>query len=209
MEFCGTPIKTRLGKLKGTCFRPLNHVGGHGNNLCWMCCVVEYEHKQSGLCAACRRKRDIRDSRKQGAKPLNIQVPEKLHTFSCGCVGILPKKGEQNKFAMWVQKAGFRCRAQVILLSSKQSAKKNGHRPISASTPHKTIRFFMEKSKCERCDESLIWEFGFGKTPHLHHDHKTGEIYGFTHPKCNVFAMEREISRLRKQIRKFKLRVKG
>jgi hypothetical protein len=55
----------------------------------------------------------------------------------------------------------------------------------------------MEEPNCERCGEALKWEFGVGKTPHLHHNHETGEIYGFTHPVCNPQAMEQEIERLR------------
>jgi len=46
-----------------------------------------------------------------------------------------------------------------------------------------------------------------GKTPHLHHDHETGEIFGFTHPVCNPHALQDEIDELRKQVKHLELLV--
>jgi hypothetical protein len=73
---------------------------------------------------------------------------------------------------------------------------------MPADTPHAEIRKLMEEPNCERCGEPLSWEFGAGKTPHLHHNHITGEIYGFTHPVCNAEALEKEIDRLRELLKR-------
>jgi hypothetical protein len=59
----------------------------------------------------------------------------------------------------------------------------------------------MEASVCERCKKPLLWDTNAKKLPHLHHNHETGEIYGFTHPRCNLRALEDEIEHLRKEIR--------
>jgi hypothetical protein len=64
----------------------------------------------------------------------------------------------------------------------------------------------MAEPNCERCGEPLVWEFGLGKTPHLHHNHETGEPIGFTHPVCNPRAMEDEIDRLKAVVKKLKSR---
>ena len=59
----------------------------------------------------------------------------------------------------------------------------------------------MEEKLCWRCRKPMHWEnLGKGKTPHLHHNHETGEIYGFTHSRCNPSALEEEIRELRKEI---------
>jgi hypothetical protein len=58
----------------------------------------------------------------------------------------------------------------------------------------------MDKKLCWRCKQPLEWAFTVGKTPHLHHNHKTGEIYGFTHPRCNPNALEHEIDELKQRI---------
>jgi hypothetical protein len=64
----------------------------------------------------------------------------------------------------------------------------------------------MAEPNCERCGEPLVWEFGLGKTPHLHHNRETGEPIGFTHPVCNPRAMEDEIDRLKAVVKKLKSR---
>jgi hypothetical protein len=47
-----------------------------------------------------------------------------------------------------------------------------------------------------------MWAFERGKTPHLHHDHNTGKLFGFTHNHCNPRALEDEIERLKKELDK-------
>jgi len=127
----------------------------------------------------------------------------RLHTFhSCGCVGTLPKQGENNKFAKSRSDSGFLCRVASIITRSKVAARIHKYRSIPSDIPHSTIRKLMEEPNCERCGEPLKWEFGQSKTPHLHHNHETGEIYGFTHPVCNPRALEKEIERLKELLQK-------
>jgi len=82
--------------------------------------------------------------------------------------------------------------------------KKGGHKPI-LNTPHAVIRKMMGVKNCWRCGGPLQWAvFGYGKTPHLHHDHKNGEPLGFAHPRCNSYLLELEIERLKAEL--FQLR---
>jgi len=138
---------------------------------------------------------------------MNRRIVGKEHTFPCGCGGVLPAQGEANKFVTWSPYNGFSCRARIIIRASVQGAKEQGHKPINPDTPHIVIRTMMEKPNCERCGEPLKWEFGLWKTPHLHHNHETGEPLGFTHPVCNTQAMENEINKLREENRKLRIQI--
>jgi len=60
----------------------------------------------------------------------------------------------------------------------------------------------MMRHDCVLCGEPLKWEFGLGKTPHLHHHHDTGEIIGFAHTVCNPNAEVKEIFRLKEEVKK-------
>jgi hypothetical protein len=178
-------------------------------NRCWMCkhkftkkncppCVLR---QGSGLCRACAR---LRARRIYGHKPKNLQVPNTRHTFSCGCIGLLPKKGRSNQFAYYTSPS-WQCRVAKIIHTNIDNSRNCGYLSIDPNTPHSIIRKLMEDPNCERCGQPLKWEFGYGKTPHLHHNHTTGEIYGFTHPRCNPNALEQEIERLREIIAKLSL----
>ena len=92
------------------------------------------------------------------------------------------------------------CRVAKIFATNFQDSVKGGFVAINQNTPHSTIRKMMEEKFCWRCGEPLKWEFGLGKTPHLHHSHKTGEPLGFTHSRCNPNAMEHEIDSLKAEI---------
>jgi hypothetical protein len=159
----------------------------------------------SGECRSCRNATQKSARWAKGGKRFIAQEPGKLHTFpKCGCTGILPERGQSNKFAVWMSRAS-ECRVALILRSSTRMAKSGGFQAIDPKTPHSVIRALMEEPNCERCQQPLSWNhFGWGKTPHLHHDHETGEIYGFTHPRCNPNALEIEIDRLKEEIRKLK-----
>ena len=37
---------------------------------------------------------------------------------------------------------------------------------------------------CEGCKGPLNWS-GARHNPHLHHNHETGEVYGYAHGRCN------------------------
>jgi hypothetical protein len=52
------------------------------------------------------------------------------------------------------------------------------------------------------CESPLEWECGYGKTPHLHHDHDTGGPIGFAHVQCNMEELRGIVIRLRRALRK-------
>lgn len=163
---------------------------------CVRCEVAPCMIKRS-ICAEClgkwRRQR-------YGQKPINSQTPGSIHTFPCGCSGILPKeKGRgNNKFARVARGRGWYCRVARILTES--TSKRGGYNPIDPKISHSVIRKLMEEKTCWRCKQPLKWVFGAGKTPHLHHNHDTGEVYGFTHSRCNPNALEHEVDELRHRI---------
>jgi hypothetical protein len=134
----------------------------------------------------------------------NLRIPKRKFCFSCGCSGILPRKGGHNKLAGWPIYTQAYCRVAKILTQSRKSAERRGGVPINSDTSHSFIRELMSIKKCWLCGKPLKWGFGKTKTPHLHHDHETGEIYGFTHPACNPRALYNEVIRLRQQIERLK-----
>jgi len=93
--------------------------------------------------------------------------------------------------------SGWFCRVGRILNASLADAKKDKCAPIDPATPHAIIRALMDIPLCERCRRPLMWEIGAWKTPHLHHSHESGEVFGFTHAKCNPRAVEIENDRLK------------
>jgi len=185
------------GRPRGFCKREKGHSGGHGNGSCPQC--ANKSKIGFGMCHQCRlnSQRRIR-----GNKPLNLQIPGKWHIFPCGCSGYLPKAAKNNKFAIRYvkRKNGWSCRILGMFKSSRRNAKIYKHKAINP-TPHAVIRKMMEKKTCWRCRRPLTWILGYGKTPHLHHCHKTGEPLGFTHAICNPSMMQIEIDRLREKLR--------
>lgn len=154
----------------------------------------------------CRRCFTEYQRNKRGNKPRNSQTPNSNHVFPCGCSGILPKnRGEGNKFARSTKHGPparniWYCRVAAILRGSVDGAKKGGYKPINAQTPHASIRKMMEATTCWRCNEDLVWKLGRSTTPHLHHNHETGEALGFTHNHCNPRLLELEIDRLKAEL---------
>lgn len=210
MKICGEPMpRAKNGADRGSCTRPYGHgFNQHGSGTCTDCGVVlttknskaSVATKGSGKCRVCLTKWA---QERRGMKPRNYQKPGSTHTFPCGCSGVLPERPEDaNKFATRATGTGaFGCRAASIIYGSQASARRDGNKPIPLDTPHSVIRKLMNEPNCERCGEPLVWNFAPGKkAPHLHHNHDTGEIYGFTHPVCNPRALEREIARLRGQV---------
>lgn len=208
MKRCNKPVpKAKNGKSRGTCRLFAGHFGKHSSKTCRQCgTILNIRSATSsiialgcGLCRTCVRK--LRNS-----KSLNKQILGNKHIFPCGCKGLLPKNPRQsNKFAIGrriYNRFVFGCRVYTIISSSQLSSKYRGYSPIPKNTSHLEIRKLMERPNCERCSQPLSWaELGRCKTPHLHHDHETGEIYGFTHPVCNPLAMKQEIEQLRKEIK--------
>lgn len=137
-------------------------------------------------------------------QPREKLTPETYHAFSCGCAGMLPKRKTSNQLVIW-SGSGFMCRISMILSNSLKTSARGNYAPISSKTPHPGIRRLMRNPVCVRCNGPLKWDcFSRATTPHLHHNHETGEIYGFTHPHCNPRALEQENDRLREQIKQLK-----
>ena len=123
-----------------------------------------------------------------GSARSNLQVPGTRHQFPCGCVGILPDAGKNNKFAKSTGKS-FQCRVSAILNQSRAAAACGGHTAIDINTPHTVIRKLMDATVCWRCEQPLDWEnLGRGTTPHIHHNNASGQLYGATHHACNPHA---------------------
>jgi hypothetical protein len=205
-KLCGKAIKdAKNGASRGFCSKE-RHIGACGNSTCPGCGVprtadnTRSVNTNWSLCRACAAEKM---RLKRGGNALNYQVAGEQHTFArCGCVGTLPKKrGESNLFVSWIHHAWV-CRVSRILHGSKKKNKGADYTAIDASTPHTMIRAMMENELCVLCNEPLSWDVGRGTTPHLHHDHDSGAIVGFSHPKCNPLALQREITILKKQLQK-------
>jgi hypothetical protein len=159
-----------------------------------------------GWCKACHCTRALSAyHRKHPHSRRDVRTqPAQHYVFKCGCSGILPARTNSNKFATSCAEktrlSTFKCRVTSILTSSALSAKRDGGLPIPADTPHSLIRKMMDNLNCWLCHQLLVWEFGLGKTPHLHHNHQTGEPLGFTCARCNPNALESEVIRQRMEI---------
>lgn len=203
-KLCGIPLKTLYGKPRGFCLRLYKHCGPHGNNLCTMC-GIQVRPTRHSWCHGCQK---INRRSKGIAPPLRQRAGE-FWVFSCGCRCVLPSEGESNKFARWdgsIKHGVFAhyCRAAIIISSNIHTSRRGGYKSISPNTPHSVIWALAKEKDCWRCHKPLVWDLGLSKTPHLHHDHRTGEIFGFTHPKCNLHALEDEIEELKIEIRRLK-----
>jgi hypothetical protein len=206
---CGKPVrKATNGADRGTCIWPKGHFGMHGNRSCYKCGVVfssentapSILEKGCGACRACDKEKHRAGRVSRGLPPPQYKTPQASqapHTFPCGCVGMLPERGQSNRYAKWCSSA-WRCRVTCIIRGNNNEARSGNYAPIDRDTPHSAIRAMMEEPNCERCGLPLSWEiFSNATTPHCHHNHQTGEIYGFTHPRCNPNALEIEIDRLK------------
>jgi hypothetical protein len=205
MTKCGKAVKpAKNGASRGVCARPVGHGGLHSNKTCPLCGIAltpENTHshiKNRWWCKKCCLEYH---HHRYGHKPQNVQTPGGFHTFPCGCSGILPHRGESNYFARCNTRTNsWYCRVLGILGSSASNAQECGYTSIDPKTSHSVIRELMKAELCWRCRLPLKWTLGRGQTPHLHHNHDTGEIYGFTHPHCNPQALEHEIDELRQRI---------
>jgi len=80
----------------------------------------------------------------------------------------------------------FRCLplsfAKNRLLLFNTQAKRRGYAIPKISAEN--LLFLMKTSRlCVGCGGALNWKAK--RTPHLHHDHNTGYVFGFCHPSCN------------------------
>jgi len=200
------------GEDRGFCTRKFGHSGGNcGNDTCPGCGIkikaTIYSIVPWGARKRCRPCRRDWLRKAYNQKPLNKQNSGSHHTFPCGCSGFLPTENKSNWFASTTGNKHWGCRVTQLLCSSQASARKHGQRPIDKNISHKLIRKMMAKSLCWRCKKPLLWIMGKNTTPHLHHNHITGEVYGFTHPHCNLKALEREVDELRNEIYRLRQRV--
>jgi hypothetical protein len=216
MSICNIPIGlAKNGADRGVCDHLSGHSGKHHSLTCPNCgvhltpqntCPYNISRK-TGKCRDCSTKNSRLLRSKREGKPVEAFRPQlfgNLYHFRCGCVHMLPTQRVSTKFVLWNGTGNFRCRVDSILQHSQWAAKKWNYAPMPLDTPHAVILKLMGVSRCERCGESLSWDdLGRKNTPHLHHDHLTGEIYGFTHNRCNLQAMENEINRLKTELRKF------
>jgi hypothetical protein len=219
---CGAPMpKASNGADRGTCTKPFGHgrrqgASRHGNNTCPTCGVVKtkensFQNYISRHGAVCRNCRYVSRRERYGFKPRNSQRPGEIHRFPCGCEAVLPqKKGQSNFFAMfnsgWAGTSGtWSCRVSNLLANQRNSAEERGYRGADADIPHSVIRKMMREKNCVLCGEPLVWKLKIGQTPHLHHDHETGEQIGFSHSKCNPLALQKEVDRLKKENARLKL----
>jgi len=208
-KLCGFLMpKAKNGTNRRKCRRLKNHNGFHKDGTCYGCAFIltvnnssaSVARRGTGMCRSCHLvyQRNMRRN-----MPQNRQVPGNTHLFPCDCTGTLPsERRKTNIFAVWGGRH-WGCRASEIIRASRATAKKWLYKPINPSTSHSCIRKMMEERNCYFCLKPLKWEFGVGKTPHLHHNHDTGEPYGFSHARCNMRAIEHEIARLRYRLSKY------
>jgi recombination endonuclease VII len=79
--------------------------------------------------------------------------------------------------------------AKALFPPSMDHAHKRGYKSPQIS-PEKLVVLRETSKYClDNCGQKLKWrtEYTEGRfiNPHLHHDHKTGEVYGFVTPHCN------------------------
>lgn len=137
----------------------------------------------------------------------------------CGSFGALPQNGTSDSLWLWVNDSkkysaggSHRCRkccnsyarfrinrnplawAKRRLAVATDGARKFGYHPPTI-TPETLVQLIEESKTCYFCSQPLDWESNEkSRRPHLHHDHVTGNVLGFSHPHCNV--IEGWISRM-------------
>jgi hypothetical protein len=174
------------------CQKPWNETRGrYPRQACCKDCYINHEYP------------------KRGHPPRHKQKPNIVHCFpKCGCCGLLPNSGQANQFVIW-QHNKWICRVSSILKGIRFESQYKGYAPIDSRIPHSVIRKMMTEPNCVLCHQPLAWKVGRGKTPHLHHNHQTGAIYGFTHHRCNPNALEQEVDRLKERIAELESVVRG
>src|SRR5260370_29949030 len=73
-----------------------------------------------------------------------------------------------------------------LMRNRKSYSKKLGYKPPQI-TAKQLVNLRNNTTRCsDGCGQKLRWcTNGDFMNPHLHHDHKTGKIYGFTTAHCN------------------------
>jgi len=196
-RLCGKRVtKAKNGKARGRCTRVFKHRCVCANDTCTSCGVRKTKnntflsHVKSGMCKECVHVQCGSLSYR------SKRMPGQSYKFRCGCEGILPRLGRSNILAVALGEGKYYCRVSRIIHCSEFASKRKHIVPISKSTPHRIIRKMMASKVCVLCEKPLRWTIGAGQTPHLHHDHETGEILGFAHHRCNPLDLKPVIRRL-------------
>jgi len=139
------------------------------------------------------------------------QHPGEEFLFSCGHKGVLPELGIGNDFAIWSKQpnrlrggswycracqvaqvrgagsSGLRGWAKHILLTLRRVAKIHGYTEAKIAIDE-LVSLRLGSLYCsDGCGQKLKWCIdGSFRNPHLHHDHKTGQVYGFITMNCNT-----------------------
>lgn len=124
-----------------------------------------------------------------------IHKRQKQHCKDCGTMVYCEHKKSRNHC--------FICApylwASSILRSARKSAKQRRYEPPNISVDD-LVSLYYEAEICWLCGGSLDLT-----SPHLHHDHKTGQVHGFTHQLCN--QAEGMLTRLTQKEREHFIRI--
>jgi hypothetical protein len=140
-----------------------------------------------------------------------VQSPGKKYCFPCGHAGIFPELGFNNDFVRWRKHSrphshggywvckvcGYNYRhgtgltgmsgwAKSLISTSRKEAQLDGYQ-MAKITPEELAVLRKNAAYCaDGCGQKLKWcTDGSFRNPHLHHNHKTGEVYGFVTKYCN------------------------
>jgi hypothetical protein len=143
------------------------------------------------------------------------QKPNCQHKFKCGHRGKLPKLGVSNKFALWQKDSSKKYRtggwvcfvcsrksqhkyrqglgpsgligwAKHLILTWQQRSRKHGY-ALAKISPEELVVLRQNSTYCaDGCGLKLKWNSKIERNPCLHHDHKTGKVFGFIVPRCNL-----------------------
>jgi hypothetical protein len=73
--------------------------------------------------------------------------------------------------------------ADHCIRRAKSDAKRRNHAGPEIN-PEELVNLRRKSDTCFFCEQTLSWS-NPKNSPHLHHDHDTGEVFGYAHPVCN------------------------
>lgn len=88
----------------------------------------------------------------------------------------------QERFTCWhCNPLGW---ARQTLTNQREQAKRGRYIPAAITAPE-IVELRRNAVSCPLCLQPLEWDKKDASAPHLHHDHRTGKVYGYTHGNCN------------------------